>query len=1214
MRTIVITNQKGGCGKTTTAVNLAAALAQTGQRVLMVDLDPQAHATLGLGCEPDSCKRTIYHSLANKQVAISRIILNTQIPGLDLAPSSIQLARAEQELANVSRKEYILANQLETVSKKYDICIIDCPPSLGLLTFSALVASTDVIIPVQVHYYALEGLKQLLETVKTARKRFYPCSVKILGILLTFVEKKAALSHQVEQQMRGFFGELVFDTVIHRTISLAEAPSAGQSISTYAPESKGSAEYKALAEEITDTDYKKQKKQPAPATVAVDEEEDEEEYDEQVEVEEPDIEEKKPAKKAKAPARKVKAAAKKVKAAAPAPIPVPEIKTPVAREEAARRIPLIVRETPKDVLRPASRFRAAVKKFIFLLILAIPVAAAVVFVVYAMNLSNTPPLAEHSSVTVPEDSPTQITLQASDADGDRLSYRVVKGPSHGSLSGTGPVVTYTPESDYNGPDKILFAVNDEEVDSDTATISIKVVAADDPPKADPQSLSTKVDKSVSITLAGRDIDSKTFSYIVATQPKNGILSIGSNFADSGKLVYAPKPGFIGSDSFTFKLNDGTSEGEPATVKIDVTGNHIPMAEPQTISALEDSPTVVNLKGSDPDGDTVVYSVVQGPSHGALSGTAPNLTYMPNKNFSGPDSFTFKVNDATADSTLSTVSINVTQVNDPPEASKVNVTLSEDTKTSIILRGIDPDGSQLTYSIVTHPSHGTLSGTEPNMVYTPEENYNGPDSFTFKVNDGTADSTHATVSIMVTDTDDAPVAYEDNITVEEDQEQAIVLSGSDPDGDPLAYSVLRNPAHGKLSGTAPNLVYTPDPNFSWLDSFTFRVNDGNADSAPATVKISVTPVNDPPVANDDELLTQEDTPATIDVLANDTEVDNELLKITSISKGKGGSAKVNATGSLTYTPNPDFHGRDEFTYTVTDREGTSDTARVRVTVTSANDAPRITSKPVINAMVGVKYKYAVIAEDPDAGDILTYRLTSRPAGMTVDSGTGVILWTPTGGDKDQTFEVAVEVTDSNSTPVSDVQQFEVKVNPTPPRRAVLTVADGYDHTARKRLSQNGKLEAVKASDDKRIEAGYGSTISYDFTNVTIPSGAKVASVTLYIRHYEEESFPFGKLRWELGKGWPENPAVWFRLDSAPVRKGKLKEATDALDITSFADTAEKIESFQLLIKNVDNVTRKKAFVNYIYLDVEWDWPIEKEPARRQKKDLDEPDDGLELFRR
>jgi len=250
MRTIVITNQKGGCGKTTTAVNLAAALAQMGQRVLMVDLDPQAHATLGLGCEPESCKRTIYHSLANKQVAISRILVKTQIPGLDLAPSSIQLAKAEQELIAISRKEYILANQLETVSDKYDVCVIDCPPSLGLLTFSALVASTDVIVPVQVHYYALEGLKQLLETVKTARKRFYPCSVKILGILLTFVEGKAALSHQVETQMRGFFGDLVFDTVIHKDVRLAEAPSAHEPVFTYAPDSKGAAEHKILAEEI----------------------------------------------------------------------------------------------------------------------------------------------------------------------------------------------------------------------------------------------------------------------------------------------------------------------------------------------------------------------------------------------------------------------------------------------------------------------------------------------------------------------------------------------------------------------------------------------------------------------------------------------------------------------------------------------------------------------------------------------------------------------------------------------------------------------------------------------------------------------------------------------------------------------------------------------------------------------------------------------------
>ncbi|MHC4568481.1 MAG: ParA family protein, partial [Planctomycetota bacterium] len=802
MRTIVITNQKGGCGKTTTAVNLAATLAQMDQRVLIVDLDPQAHATLGLGCEPDSCKRTIYHSLAHKQVALSRIIINTQIPGLDLAPSSIQLAKAEQELISVSRKEYILADQLKTVDNRYDICVIDCPPSLGLLTFNALVASTDVIVPVQVHYYALEGLKQLLETIKTARKRFYPCSVRILGILLTFVERKAALSSQVETQMRGFFGDLVFDTVIHRTISLAEAPSAGQSISTYAPDSKGSAEYKALAEEITDPDYEKQRKHPQEVSAIVDQAE----SDEQVDVEEP-----------------------------------------ATKAEAAKRIPLIVREAPREVLRPASALRTAVKKFVFLLLLAIPIAAAVVFAVYFLNLSNTPPLAEHSNVTVREDVATPITLPASDADGDRLSYRVVEAPAHGTLSGTGPTITYTPESNYSGPDKIVFAVNDGEVDSDLATISIAVTAVDDPPGANQQSVQTKLEKSASITLTGNDIDSKDLSFAVATRPSHGKLSVGLNFAASGKLVYMPERGFTGSDSFTFKTNDGTSDSNLATVSIDVIPNRIPMAEPLKISTLEDSPKVINLQGSDPDGDTVVYCMVKSPSYGALSGTAPNFTYTPNRNFSGPDSFTFKVNDGEADSDVATVSITVRQVNDTPTAINENVTLVEDTPTTIPLRGLDPDGSPLTCKVLEGPSHGSLSGTEPNMVYSPEPNYNGPDSFTFKVNDGTADSMPATVSILVTGADDAPVATDDSVTGKEDSELAITLTGSDPDGDALSYAVLRNPAHGTLSGTAPNLIYTPNPNFSWLDSFTFRANDGTADSAPATIRISVTPVNDPPKA-------------------------------------------------------------------------------------------------------------------------------------------------------------------------------------------------------------------------------------------------------------------------------------------------------------------------------------------------------------------------------
>jgi chemotaxis protein histidine kinase CheA len=249
----------------------------------------------------------------------------------------------------------------------------------------------------------------------------------------------------------------------------------------------------------------------------------------------------------------------------------------------------------------------------------------------------------------------------------------------------------------------------------------------------------------------------------------------------------------------------------------------------------------------------------------------------------------------------------------------------------------------------------------------------------------------------------------------------------------------------------------------------------------------------------------------------------------------------------------------------------------------NDTPLVTSAPVTTATAGALYTYDVDAEDPDLGDVLTYSLTTKPADMTINSTTGLIQWKPTEvGDN----KVVVKVADSNSTPALDTQSFTIKVNPPPPKITKLTVLDGYNQRNRKTLSAEGKANLVQSSDNNRWPTVYCSYVSYDFSNVSIPPDAAIKSVVVRVEHFEEEGFAQGKLDWTIGTGWPNKPVIWASI-KAPVHEEEHHEAVDSWDVTSIADTREKINSLQLQIKNNDKIAQRKTLIDYTYVVVEWD---------------------------
>ena|GEM_PF-1142958 len=656
-------------------------------------------------------------------------------------------------------------------------------------------------------------------------------------------------------------------------------------------------------------------------------------------------------------------------------------------------------------------------------------------VTITVEATNAPPTAQNGSVTTPEDTPVAVTLQASDPDGDTLSYQIVTSPQHGALSGTGAQLTYTPHADYHGEDSFVFKANDGQADSNQATVTITLTPVNDAPYAQDNAYTVAEDTALQGQVVATDAENQPLSFSVVTGPQHGMLILNAD----GSFTYTPTTNYTGSDNFVFKANDGQADSNHATVSITITpANDAPVAQNDSYTTNEDVPLVVVASGvlgndSDPDGDALSAVLVAGPTKGTLTLNANgSFTYIPQANYHGSDSFTYRASDGTAQSNVATVSITIAPINDAPVALDGEWTISEGNVLQANVQAQDADGDALSFLAVAQPAHGTLVlNADGSFTYTPQAGFHGTDSFTFKANDGTVDSDTATVTITVNPVNDAPVAVNDqytttrntpltvaapgvlgndsdldgdtlfavagdapqhgtltlnangsftytpnngyvgsdsftyrardragedgllsnvatvtitvthtntppvaqdgSATTDEDTPVDVTLQASDADGDTLSYSIVAAPAHGTLSGTAPNLIYTPNANYNGTDSFTFKANDGQGDSNVATITITVAPVNDPPVAVHDSVSTRYGEEIVIDVLANDSDPDGDALTITAISGGQGGVATITADNKIRYVPNPGFSGLDTFVYTISDGNGGQASAGLGVTV-------------------------------------------------------------------------------------------------------------------------------------------------------------------------------------------------------------------------------------------------------------------------------------------
>jgi hypothetical protein len=611
--------------------------------------------------------------------------------------------------------------------------------------------------------------------------------------------------------------------------------------------------------------------------------------------------------------------------------------------------------------------------------------------------ANDPPVAVDDTATTDEDTAVTVAVLANDTDPDNDTLDVVytTGVTNGAaVVNANETVTFTPTAGFHGTVTFDYSVTDGNGGSDLGTVTITVNPVNDPPVANDDAATTDEDSSVTVNVLDNDTDPEndTLEVTAVTQGAHGTVTLDP-------VTYTPAANFHGADSFTYTVSDGTGGvGGTDTATVNVTineTNDAPIANDDTATVAEDSSVTVNVLGndSDADNDTLNVTAVTQGTNGSV--TLNPVTYTPNANFHGTDSFTYTVSDGNGGTDTATVNITISPINDPPVANDDTASVVEDDSVTVNVLGNDSDADNdtLTVTAVTQGAHGTV--TLNPVTYTPSPNFFGTDSFTYTIADGNGGMDTATVTVTIAPSNDNLTANDDSATVAEDGSVTVTVLGndSDPENDVLSVQSVTQGTNGSVAIVGSQVTYTPNANFHGADSFTYTASDGNGGTDSATVTITVTPVNDAPVAGDDTASVVEDGSVAITVLGNDADVDDDLLSVTSVTQGTHGTVVINGDDTVTYTPAADYNGSDSFTYTVSDGES-DDTATVTVTVGAANDAP-IASNDSASTSEDNPVTVTVLGNDtdPENDTLSVASVTQGTNGAVVINANNTVTYTP-----------------------------------------------------------------------------------------------------------------------------------------------------------------------------------------------------------------------------